>query len=197
MKALVQYFYEGEYGSEFLRFTFAATAVMNPNYLYNFPHTCASGSTLPRCLICPHHICHDETSDIRFVNFMCTQCTTYQALEDDADQFLLHAMMYELADKYDVVGLKLMAKVKFSCSCEYLWDTEYFATAAEHVLTTTPDSDTGLRLLLCQTIVAHIELLDRPPIAALLSKHTGFAYGVLRQYAVKSGCLPPRAETTS
>jgi len=189
VKLLVQYFYECEYSPELneLIRTFESAkmpiADRKPGYHYRFPHTCAPGCPPPRHAVCHHHSCVSETCKDTCVNFICKQCINTQLSEGDAAQLLLHAMMYEVADKYDIPGLSVLAKEKFARSCEAFWNTEGFVTAAEHALTTTPDSDTGLRQLLCQTIVAHIELINKPGIATLLSNHTGFAHGVLRRLA--------------
>lgn len=99
--------------------------------------------------------------------------------------------MYEMGDKYDVKGLKDLARIKFTSICAPLWNDEVFAEAAEHALNTTPDTDVGLREVIRETIVAHIELLNKPEIAALLSKHTGFMFGVLRRVAEEKASLQP------
>ncbi|KAI4640059.1 hypothetical protein J4E93_008859 [Alternaria ventricosa] len=196
VKLLVQYFYESEYDPQLpkidpkdeTRYRIVSNADPKNNaeddgFHYRFPHTCKAGCEEGDDLVCHHHICQYATCDEKCVNFICEYCTKHLLPEGDATQLLLHTTIYEIADKYDVTGLKLLAKEKFSRSCEAFWDTEHLATAAEHALTTTPDSDAGLRQALCKTLVQHIELLEKPPIAALLSKHAGFAYGVLRQLA--------------
>ncbi|KAI4667132.1 uncharacterized protein J4E79_001816 [Alternaria viburni] len=116
---------------------------------------------------------------------------TPAAVDLPAVKLLLHAKMYEMGDKYDVKGLKDLARIKFTSICAPLWDDEVFAEAAEHALNTTPDTDVGLREVIRETIVAHIELLNKPEIAALLSKHTGFMFGVLRRVAEEKAGLQP------
>jgi hypothetical protein len=54
---------------------------------------------------------------------------------------MLHSQMYEVADKYDVPGLKELAKKKFSLACAVFWDSGEFAVAAEHAYTTTMEDD--------------------------------------------------------
>lgn len=214
MKLLVQYFYESEYDPQLPKIdpndetSYRIVSDAEPTddadadaeedkFQYRFPHTCKRRCEEGDDLVCHHHICSYATCDEKCINFICEDCTKHLLPEGDATQLLLHATVYEIADKYDVTGLKLLAKDKFSRSCEAFWDTEHFATAAEHALTTTPDSDIGLRQALCKTLVNHIELLDKPTIAALLSKHTGFAYGVLRQLAVEYGYLDKMVKTAS
>ena len=163
-------------------------------YHFNFPHTC-----LPGCpdeyQVCHHHMCDMGSCEESCVNFTCKECMKPHPPEGDAAQLLLHAMMYELADRYDIPGLSSLAQEKFSRSCKLFWDTEHFATAAEYALTTTPDSNTGLRELLYQTIVSNIELLNKGAIATLLSKHAVFAHGVLRRLAEKTTGLKAMAKT--
>jgi len=202
VKLLVQYFYESEYSPElppsagFDADGQAIVTVPKENgFRYEFPHTCAPKCPSPNYKVYHHHMCLPDTCMEQCVRFICKECTKTQPPEDDATQLLLHTSMYQSADKYDVAGLKLLAKEKFSRSCEAFWDTEQFATAAEHALTTTPDSDVGLRELLYQTIVAHIELLNKSAIETLLSKHGVFARGVLRRLAEDKAGLKPRAKT--
>ncbi|KAI4932152.1 uncharacterized protein J4E92_004051 [Alternaria infectoria] len=203
VKLLVQYFYECEYSpelNELIRtFESAKMPITNrqPGYHYLFPHTCEPGCPPPHHSVCQHHTCVGETCKEKCVNFICKQCIKTQLSEGDAAQLLLHAMMYEVADKYDIPGLSVLAKEKFARSCEACWDTEGFVTAAEHALTTTPDSDTGLRESLYQTVVGNIELLNKPAIATLLSEHAAFAHGVLRRLAEEKAGLKAMAKTAS
>ncbi|KAL1794361.1 hypothetical protein ACET3X_007782 [Alternaria dauci] len=115
----------------------------------------------------------------------------------DGTQLLIHAMMYEVADKYDITELRQLAQEKFSLSCDAFWETEPFAKAVEHALTTTPESDTGLRKVLAETIVSHISLLDKPAVATLLDTYPGFAHSVLRRLAEEAGWLKPIVKAAS
>ncbi|KAI4664486.1 uncharacterized protein J4E88_010738 [Alternaria novae-zelandiae] len=95
-------------------------------------------------------------------------------------QPLLHTKIYEIADKYEVKGLKDLAREKFKRSCEQFWDNDVFAVAAHHVFSTTPDSDKGLRDLVSLTISKHMCLMDKPEIEALLTEFNGLAFGLLK-----------------
>ncbi|KAI4953062.1 hypothetical protein J4E86_006601 [Alternaria arbusti] len=99
--------------------------------------------------------------------------------------------------KYDVNGLKDLARTNFSALCAIFWDKDVFAQAAEHALSSTPDSDDGLREVIRQIIISHIELLNKSDIAELLSKHTDFVFSVLRRVAEEKAGLKPKAKTTS
>ena len=87
--------------------------------------------------------------------------------------------MYEVADKYEVVGLKELAKEKFSRGCKHFWNTPDFHIAADHAFLTTPDNDNGLKDLVSQTIAKHMELIQAPEIRALLMQFNGLALGIL------------------
>ena len=196
---LVQFFYESEYEPELPKLSrsgLTVTAPMQRQYHYICPHTCAPGCPKDH-EVCQHHTCGSNScKDMCFV-FICKECIKLPPPEGDASQLLLHATMYEIADKYDVTGLRYLVQEKFSRSCEAFWKTKEFAMAAEHALTTTPDSDIGLRQVLYQTMTTHIELLNEPAIITLLHKYPGSAYGVLRCQAEKFGRLEPMVKTAA
>ena len=117
-------------------------------------------------------------------NFACDKCEVNAAalppLNGESSQPLLHAKIYEIAEKYEVKGLKDLAREKFKRSCEQFWDNDVFAVAAHHVFSTTPDSDKGLRDLVSLTISKHMCLMDKPEIEALLTEFNGLAFGLLK-----------------
>lgn len=89
--------------------------------------------------------------------------------------------MYEIADKYGVVGLKDLTAEKFRRACQKFWDDATFAIAAHHAFSTTPDHDEGLRDIVSKTISDHMsELLKKPDIEALLTEFNGLAFGLLK-----------------
>ncbi|RMZ67754.1 BTB POZ domain-containing [Pyrenophora seminiperda CCB06] len=87
--------------------------------------------------------------------------------------------MYELADKYEVVGLKELAKEKFSRGCKRFWDTPDFYTAASHAFSTTPEKDNGLRDCVSQTIATNMQLIRKFQVRRLLMRFNGLALGIL------------------
>lgn len=103
-----------------------------------------------------------------------------------AEQLLLHAKMYEIVDKYDVIGLKELVQEKFKRGCEAFWSDNAFAVAAHHAFATTP-ADEGLRDVVKGTISNHMELIRKPEIQVLMNEHTGLALGVLLQKAEENG----------
>lgn len=97
--------------------------------------------------------------------------------------------MYELADKYDVTGLKELAGEKFLRGCTVYWDDEQFAPAARFAFNTTPDEDRGLRDVITNIIAQHMTLLNKPDVAALLDEFNGLASGLLKKRARDLGWI--------
>ncbi|KAI4659342.1 uncharacterized protein J4E78_005769 [Alternaria triticimaculans] len=96
-------------------------------------------------------------------------------------QLMVHAKLYEIADKYDVVGLKELVIEKFKRACHSFWNDPSFAAAAHHVFSTTPEHDKGLRDIVSKTIAEHMaELVKKPEVEALLTEFNGLAFGLLK-----------------
>ncbi|KAI4674179.1 uncharacterized protein J4E84_010792 [Alternaria hordeiaustralica] len=94
---------------------------------------------------------------------------------------MIHAKLYEIADKYDVVGLKELVIEKFKRACHSFWNDPSFANAAHHVFSTTPEHDKGLRDIVSKTIAEHMaELVKKPEVEALLTEFNGLAFGLLK-----------------
>lgn len=82
---------------------------------------------------------------------------------------VLHAKVYALAEKYDVLGLKEMAQRCFRIisNCGGCYSKE-FAQACEFVHTTTIDSDRGLRDVVVQALHEHPRALDEEHIRSAM-----------------------------
>ena len=158
-------------------------------YLLNFPHKCGQGCHYPDVWVCPHHRCTNNCfSDC---NFTCSTCSPIiEGGKTDPKLLLLHSKMYAIGDKYDVAGLKELASTNFRTISNKVWNHEILA---EHVLSSTPDSDVGLRDVLCEMIGLYVELLNKPAFADLLNKHTKFMFKVLRRVCEVKGGLKPSA----
>ncbi|CAI9629747.1 unnamed protein product [Alternaria burnsii] len=199
VKLLLQYLYEGEYDVKLVDIKLVNMAhstrpVVRGNILspchYSFPHTCQ-----PYCFdddyawVCQHHQCCSQNC---CVNFVCTQCCPDWIPPPkgaDASQLLLSAKMYEIGDKYDVLGLKQLALAKFSLACEKYWESQQFAPAAHYAFSTTPESDKGLRDIVIKTIADHMKMLNSPAVEALLNEFNGLAMGVLKIRAKDLGLI--------
>lgn len=60
------------------------------------------------------------------------------SIQGEASQLPIHIKMYEIGDKYDVVGLEDLAKEKFSRACKHFWNTAEFSLAADHAFSNAP-----------------------------------------------------------
>ncbi|KAI4639934.1 hypothetical protein J4E93_008733 [Alternaria ventricosa] len=132
-----------------------------------------------------------STLNLSSVKFNCEECNpsvpSLPLLNGKVDQLLLHAKMYEYADKYDVVGLKDLAIEKFSRSCKHFWDKDQFSVAAHHVFSTTVDTDKGLRDIVSATISAHMGLVKKPEVKVLMTEFNGLALGILEEKIIEHG----------
>jgi hypothetical protein len=134
--------------------------------------------------ICPRHVSGDDCA-YDCVDFACTK---YIFVDGDAEQTLTHAKMYEMADKYDVVGLKQPYIDKYRRACVVYWDHPKFAESAYHVYCTTPTHDKGFRNIVCRTISQHIRLLKKPEVGDLKTEFNGLTFGLLFDEADQAGC---------
>jgi hypothetical protein len=204
VKLLIQYLYEGEY--EPLLPDSESSIALSPVkigaprpirtpggdvYSYDFPHTCSGRARCSRPSICPHHTCINGFCCHSSSMFNCGECnpTTppLPSLNGEADQVLLHAKMYEYADRYDVLGLKDLAIEKFSRSCKHFWNKDEFSLAAHHVFSTTVEKDKGLRDIVSTTISAHMELVKKPQVKVLMTEFNGLALGILEEKIIEHG----------
>jgi hypothetical protein len=198
IKLLIQYLYEGEYDPRLP--DWASDVVIakperpktNPNglpYRYDFPHTCGFDRQVHH--VCPHHTCvqsmfgQPSGCGHSCNMFVCEACKEppppLPVLKGKSSQLLIHAKMYEIADKYQVLGLKGLVMEKFRRSSCRFWNDPYFVVAARHALSTTPDEDTGLRDIVVKTIAEHIStLIVKKDVDALLTEFNGLAYRLLK-----------------
>ncbi|KAH6840411.1 hypothetical protein B0T12DRAFT_459647 [Alternaria alternata] len=191
VKLLIQYLYEGEYdpllpdgeASRALSSTGARTQTSRPKhdldglpYSYDFPHNfnCEECNPSPPLPLTPLPSTPLPSPPL-------------PSLNGNADQLLLHAKMYEIADKYDVVGLKDLVIEKFHRACQHFWDSDMFPVAAHHVFSTTPDHDKGLRDIVSATISAHMGLIKKPEVKVLLTEFNGLALGILEEKIIEHG----------
>ncbi|KAH7081227.1 hypothetical protein BKA63DRAFT_405963 [Paraphoma chrysanthemicola] len=199
---LMQYLYEGEYEPQLPSESTACHSSASKmslrevvrtessskgiTYLYTFPHTCSGcPSSTNQRYICPHHRCGNEC-EYNCHLFICNKCTRIK-INGPADQLLLHSKMYEIADKYDVKGLKDLARVKFEGSCATFWNDSLFSAAAHHAFSTTMEDDKGLRDVVSGTISNHMELIRKPEVQALMTEFNSLSMCVLLKKADEHG----------
>jgi hypothetical protein len=92
----------------------------------------------------------------------------------------LHAAVYGIAEKYDVSGLKELAKTRFESAAKSEWNSADFSTAIELVYSTTPDSDEGLRSIVLDTLAQNPSLFARDDIEQVVKRINGLAYDLLK-----------------
>lgn len=189
VKLLIGFLYGSEYEPKLLVIAreqqvgrWTVTVSRATAYTYAFPHTCPGRCNMPDSRVCPHHRCgHD--CNISCANFACKICTAGQPPDADGGQLLVHSKMYEIGEKYDIPALKNLAREKFRRACTKYWADAQFPIAAAHSLVSTPDSDAGLRDVLCTAITEHHELLNTQAIETLLNSHPRFAYRIVQKLA--------------
>lgn len=187
VKLLVQYVYEADYDPGLLG---PDPTEYGGNAPQTEPHTCSKVINGIDCedggnqrQVCPHHYCGSECRyDCN--GFICNDCIT---VTGDADQLIIHAKMYEMAEKYEISGLKSLCIEKYTRACAKFWDDVKFAESAYHAFSTTPTRDKGLRNVVCKTISKHMELLEKPEIEDLMNEFNGLAFGLLFDKAKQAG----------
>ncbi|ORY17303.1 hypothetical protein BCR34DRAFT_52098 [Clohesyomyces aquaticus] len=192
VKLMIQYFYEAEYDPPLLPSKQAAEAsrlTWLAGYTYNFPHTCSSPDySCDSPKLCPHHKCGTDCDSNCSDKKSCSSgCEALSATNGTAEQFLTYAKMYEIADEYNITGLKQLSEDKFLRACQMFWEEAEFPVAANHAFSTTPDHDKGLRDLVSKTISDHDSLLHKPEIKALMVEFNGLAYDLLMLKVEKYG----------
>lgn len=181
IKLLIQFLYEHDYTPDSLPEQIAILKPRNEEYLWEFPHTCLSGQGKDH-EVCPHHKCAGYRCRLDCREFICSKCTGITS-EDNPNSLLLHATMYALADKYEVEGLRVLSTDKFRRSCVRFWDHESFAPTFAYALSSTPESNRGLRDVLCDTIKAHPSLVLQSEIAEIVRKYPDFLLGIAQNQA--------------
>ncbi|KAF2737119.1 hypothetical protein EJ04DRAFT_129332 [Polyplosphaeria fusca] len=181
---MLEYFYTGDY----------KVLIREPNAA-GFPHTCPqfaaysansySGSVnmtqrinnrynTNLVFICPHHTCNqDQTYPVQA--YRCPICADIHP-----EHLIQHARLYELADKYQIQGLKPLIEGRFKAACQLYWKSEQFPIASDIVYATTPEEDKGLRKIVVDTIAQHMELLKKPEMEPLMVTYNGLAFGLLK-----------------
>lgn len=85
------------------------------------------------------------------------------------------AQVYQIADKYDIPGLKAHSKDKFGAAITTGWSMDDFPLAVTVVYESTPSADRGLRDLVVETSQENIDkLLEHDDFCALIRKTPDF-----------------------
>lgn len=79
-----------------------------------------------------------------------------QSQEEEKSSLTINVQVYAMADKYDMQELKILAKEKFSMSARD-WPLPDFPSVVREALSSTPESDRGLRDIIRQILADHVE----------------------------------------
>lgn len=105
---------------------------------------------------------------------------------------VVEAKMYAMADKYELDGLKEVAKTRFAEALKRSYDTEEFVVAVETVYSTTPDSDRGLRDIVTAFTWSRQEtLLARKDVQSLLNYLDAFSKDLVQEICRKASSRTP------
>lgn len=72
---------------------------------------------------------------------------------------ILHAKIYTLTDKYEVLTLKDLSLRNYETATARDWNTPDFPDSIQIAYTTTPESDRGIRDIITKTATAHTQEL--------------------------------------
>jgi hypothetical protein len=181
---LIKYLYTGEYEPcdliKLVRFSqfkqHKSTAVPSTNsHPYPIDDICA-------CRIYDEHCCESNE-----------EVTSFQI----STPLSIHADMYALGDKYQVVGLQHLAASKFrACLAEH-WNSPDFITAVQIAYTSTPDSNRMLRDVVVQGFKDHfsIDITKDPAIEAKLDTIDELSFALLSSWPKKVD--PPKVVKAS
>ncbi|KAI9657325.1 MAG: hypothetical protein M1821_003005 [Bathelium mastoideum] len=97
---------------------------------------------------------------------------------------VLHAKVYAIADKYDIPGLKELARRKFEAQVAQHWDATEFPDALEEVYCSTIDTDRGLRDVVLQAFRENPRLAMKAEVEAAVRDLAPLAFEL---YKVASG----------
>ncbi|KAF9700927.1 hypothetical protein EKO04_000986 [Ascochyta lentis] len=110
--------------------------------------------------------------------------TESETLEPEVDvesaHLLTHAQVYAIAEKYGIVGLKSLARSKFSYQISMHLNSPEFADACQEAYETTFHTDRGLRDVIIQTFRANPDLSMREDVEMVVRETPGLAFELFR-----------------
>jgi hypothetical protein len=120
-----------------------------------------------------------------------TKAFLYTGLETHvqiANPLTIHATMYALADKYQVLGLSQTAKVKFEQTLNQHVDSEDFIAAVQLAYSTTPETDRGLRDAVVQAFLVYykVDITELPGMESKLDTIDELSFLLLKSWPRKT-----------
>ena len=102
-----------------------------------------------------------------------------KSTEDGRSSMMINVQVYAMAEKFDIAELKILAMEKF-LTCAQGWPLPDFSSVVHEALTSTPESDRGLRDILKRILAEHVEeicpvedlTLDESSSAAIQNRNT-------------------------
>jgi hypothetical protein len=88
--------------------------------------------------------------------------------------------VYALAEKYQILGLKALARSKFAAQLTHHWQSEEFPDAMAEVYESTVEQDRGLRDLVIQTFRRHPEVARRRDVGDVVKEMPMLAWELFR-----------------
>lgn len=98
----------------------------------------------------------------------------------DESHLLLHTRVYALAEKFDIPGLKELARSKFEMAMACFYDSPQLADAIEEVYFTTIDSDRGLRDVVLQGFRTHPQLATTKDVYEVIEATPALAFELFK-----------------
>ncbi|KAK5201352.1 hypothetical protein BJ546DRAFT_1057271 [Cryomyces antarcticus] len=98
-----------------------------------------------------------------------------------APTVLLHVKVYNLAEKYNVWGLKAAAVVQFEKQLTVHWSDAEFFPALYVAYQNTPENEKFLRHAAADALNAHPELPREPEVQAAMYEVNGWSYEPLKR----------------
>ena len=114
-------------------------------------------------------------------------------------EMIFNARIYSLADKYEILVLKGLAKTKFELVARADWNTIEYPLSIEIIYESTPSSDRGLRDIVTKLTVEHSIVLLKNNNAFLntAAKVAGFRRDVAERLAHTQGSKQIAVEIAS
>ncbi|KAF7859656.1 hypothetical protein EAF04_008735 [Stromatinia cepivora] len=133
----------------------------------------------------------DPSTVARMINFFYLQdyddSETNEEAKEGYGRLLINTMVYIIGDKYDIQGLKTLAKRKYEAAIDTEWNTPSFSASLELIYEELPESDTCLTSLALQTAGKHVkELKDKEEFASLCKNNPAIAYDLFTTTASQS-----------
>ncbi|KAF2858025.1 hypothetical protein K470DRAFT_222206, partial [Piedraia hortae CBS 480.64] len=116
--------------------------------------------------------------------------STIMETDNRPPKLLLHVRVYALAEKYDIPGLKELARSKFEISLACHYDSPEVPEAIEEVYCSTIDSDRGLRDVIVQLFMQHPLLATTPAVRALLDDMSPFMDDIRQHFGCSPAAIP-------